>query len=235
MYGSRHMEVVGYDANGDPIYVGATTPMQPRPVGVQLPAGYNPAQPINMTPEQAAAILAQHGIMLPGALPQMLGVVPPGGMPMAGGTPSVYGGNPDWRGGQVAPGVNAPQEGMLPLPLSPSNGTGTFGAATGQLTFTGQLQKPFRGERLLTDVARVGTTATGIVQGQIFVGADLQQADIFLLPLEAIGSPTSFGTRLTMQQAPPGVLIRILTQVTPAPSSSDTVTVALTITGRVVH
>ncbi len=228
----RRMEVVGYDANGDPVYIGAAAP---RPVG--LPAGgYAPQPQVQMTPEQAAAILAQHGIMLPGQLPQLLGVqnyLPPanGG----NGAPAVYGGNPDWRNGAVAPGVQAAQEGMVPLPLAPSNGTGIYAAGTTPITFTGQLQKPYRAERLLTNVVRNGATANGAVLGQIYVGADLQQADITPIALEAIGNPSSFGTRLTLMQAPPGVLIRILSSLQSAPTGSDTVSVSLMFTGRVIH
>ena len=31
---------------------------------------------------------------------------------------------PNWRGNQVAPGVNAPAEGMVPLPMAPQAGNG---------------------------------------------------------------------------------------------------------------
>jgi hypothetical protein len=144
--------------------------------------------------------------------------------------------DPGWRGGQVAPGVNAPDEGMIALPMLASNGTGTFGATTGQLTFEGKLQKPFLGERLIAVTARVGTSsAAPVLLGQIFVGTDLQQADLPPLPLEALGAPTAFGTRFSMQQAQPGVSIRILAFVSPAPSNADTVTATLMIMGRVLH
>jgi hypothetical protein len=143
-----------------------------------------------------------------------------------------------WRRGQLAPGVQTPDEGMHPLPLSPLQNNGAYVAAFPSITFQGQIQKPFRCERLLAVAVRVNTggTAVGRILGQFFVGVDLQQAEIFGMDVELIGSPTAFGTRMTLHQAEPGVLIRVITSITLVPTPADTVTLpGMLFFGRVVH
>lgn len=143
---------------------------------------------------------------------------------------------PNWRKRQLAPGVIAPDEGMLPLPLTGSGGTNTFSTAnpTG-ITFQGQLQKPFRGERLLVSTVRTGTSAVGRLLGQLFVGTDLQQLDIQGFDLEQVGTPTAFGVRLTMKPAQPGVFIRVVTTLTTALAGTDTIVATVTLLGRLIH
>lgn len=142
---------------------------------------------------------------------------------------------PRWRE-QLAPGVIQPDEGLVPLPLSSTSSTSTFSASVTAITFQGQLQKPFRGERVLVSVSRTGTTATPArFLGQFFVGTDLQQADIQSWDMELIGNPNSFGTRLTMKSAEPGVLIRVLGTLSSALASTDTVAVTVLLLGRIVH
>lgn len=138
-----------------------------------------------------------------------------------------------WRQ-QLAPGVMQPDEGLLPLPLTAIANT-TFTATVTQITFQGQLQKPFRGERVLVSVIRTGATAVGRCLGQFFVGTDLQQADIQAWDLELIGNPNSFGTRLTMHQAEPGVLIRVITTLSVGLTGTDTVLLSMLLLGRIVH
>lgn len=138
---------------------------------------------------------------------------------------------PGWRGSQVAPGVIAPDQGLLPLPL----GSVTFALATQTFTFQGQVQKPFRGERLLVSTVRTGTTATGRLLGQIFVGSDLAALDVPPVDLEQIGSPQAFGVRLTMKPAQPGVFIRIVTSLSNAIAGSDTIFATIQLLGRNIH
>jgi len=142
---------------------------------------------------------------------------------------------PQWRGGQLAPGVIQPDEGLIPLPLAPTASNGTFAAGGGQITFQGQLQKPFRGERLLVSVVRTGASATGRLLGQLWVGTDLQQADIAGFDIEIYGQPTAFGTRLTCKPAQPGVLIRLVVTPSAFPTGTDTIFASCSISGRVVH
>jgi hypothetical protein len=138
---------------------------------------------------------------------------------------------PNWRNGQLAPGVIAPDQGMLPLPM----GNFTFNATTQIFTFQGQLQKPFRGERLLVTTVRTGTTAVGRLLGQIFVGTDLSALDIAPIDLEQIGAPGAFGVRLTMKPAQPGVFIRIVTTLSSALTTTDTIFASVQLLGRNVH
>jgi hypothetical protein len=141
---------------------------------------------------------------------------------------------PGWRA-QLAPGVIQPDEGMIPLPLVGNGGTNTFTATLQVITFQGTLQKPFRGERVLVSTVRVGTTAVGRLITLIFVGTDLQLADINGIDIELVGQAGAFGTRLTMKAAEPGVLIRMQSTLTPAVTGTDTVQTQIMLLGRVVH
>lgn len=172
-----------------------------------------------------------------------------GGMEVVGydddGTPLVVGTRagtrgirvrkPGWRKTQLAPGVIAPDEGMLPLPLTGSTGTNTFTAALATITFLGQLQKPFRGERLLVSTTRTGVTATSRLVSQLFVGTDLQQLDVPGFDAEQVGTPTAFGVRLTMKPAQPGVFIRLITTLSAVLTGTDTILTTVTLLGRLVH
>jgi hypothetical protein len=141
---------------------------------------------------------------------------------------------PHWRQ-QLAPGVIQPDEGMVPLPLQPLANGGVYNSALSIITFQGQLQKPFRGERLLVSTVRTGTTAVGRLLTQFFIGTDLMQADIQGWDAELIGNPNSFGTRLTMKAAEPGVLIRAIVTLSNNVAGSDTIFANFTLLGRIVH
>lgn len=161
----------------------------------------------------------------------LLGVAAPRG----GGRMMRLAPKPSWRNGELAPGVNQHDEGMIPLPLTPTSSGGTFATGVQTITWQGQLQKPYRAERLIVSVVRTGPSATGLLLGQIFVGTDLQLADIQGIDIETLGAPTAFGTRLTLHQAPPGVLIRIIVNISAVPSSTDTVFASMYFLGRVIH
>lgn len=141
---------------------------------------------------------------------------------------------PKWRA-QLAPGVPEPGEGMIPMPMTPLAGGGTFLAALPTITWQGQLQKPFRSERLLVSTVRTGASAVGRLLGQVFVGTDLQQADITAFDIELIGQANSFGTRLTCVSAEPGVLIRIQVTLSSALAGADSIFASMLWLGRVVH
>ena len=142
---------------------------------------------------------------------------------------------PGWRKNQVAPGVQAPAEGMVPLPLVgiPSS---TFSASVTQITFRGQVQEPFRPERLLVSVVRSGTSAAAPrVLGQLFVGAKLQQAQIAPFDIELVGTANAFGVRLTCQQVEPGVFVDLQCTLSAALTSTDTILVSPMFLGRVIQ
>lgn len=141
---------------------------------------------------------------------------------------------PKFRMSQVAPGVIAPDQGLLPLPLTgrPSN---LFDLNTATITFEGQIQKPFRGERLLVSAVRTGTTAVGRLISQLFVGTDLQQLDVPGFDAEQVGDPNAFGVRLTMKPAQPGVFIRLVTTLSSPLTTTDTIFASITLLGRNIH
>ena len=145
-------------------------------------------------------------------------------------------GKPGWRQGQLAPGLNQAQEGLVPLPLAPQSNAGVFDVNNTNITFQGQLQKPFRGERVLVSVVRNNPTATSRLITKIWVGTNLMLADIQGIDIELVGAAGSFGTRLTMLQAPPGVLVRLEVSATPpVTGTTDTITASMMILGRIVH
>jgi hypothetical protein len=143
---------------------------------------------------------------------------------------------PDWRN-QLAPGVIQPDEGMVPLPLVGQAGApaGTFTATIPSITFQGQLQKPYRAERLLVSVVRTGATAVGRLLTQLFVGTDLQQAEIAGWDAELVGQATAFGTRLTAKSAEPGVFIRTVVTLSTGLTGTDTIFATMMFLGRVIH
>jgi hypothetical protein len=149
--------------------------------------------------------------------------------PKRGGTIRVQ--KPGWRGSQIAPGVIAPDQGLLPLPM----GNFTFTATAQTNTFSGQLQKPFRGERLLVTTVRTGASAVSRLLGQPFVGTDLALLDITPIDIEQIGAGNAFGVRLTMKPAQPGVFIRIVTALSSALAGTDTIFASVQLLGRLVH
>jgi hypothetical protein len=160
--------------------------------------------------------------------------VPAGG----GRTNAIRVKKPSWRQDQVAPGVQRPDEGMVPLPLVGQAGAtpGLFAVGLSQITFQGQLQKPYRAERLLTSTVRNTATAVGRLLGVLYVGTDLQQAEIAGWDIELIGQPGSFGTRLTCQAAEPGVMIRLVVTCQPALSvAGDTIQANVMFLGRIIH
>lgn len=140
---------------------------------------------------------------------------------------------PNWRK-QLAPGVIQPDEGMYVLPMAPLQNGGSFTSAVTQITFEGQLQKPFRAERLLVSVVRTGATATGRLLGVLYVGTDLQQAEITGWDIELVGQANSFGTRLTCKAAEPGVKIRLVVNPSTGVTGTDTIFASVQFLGRVI-
>jgi hypothetical protein len=144
---------------------------------------------------------------------------------------------PEWRSGDLAHGVQQPDEGLLPMPLSGAGGTNVFTATVPNITFESQVQKPYRAERMVFIVTRTGASAAALrAQGQIFVGTDLQQGELGLLDFESLGAPTAFGFRLSLTPASPGVFLRLQTQlVGGALTGTDTIAINCYFLGRVIH
>ncbi len=145
---------------------------------------------------------------------------------------------PAWRS-QLSPGVPMPGETMEPLPLTPSLNNGVFAAGGPQgMVFTARPQRPFRGERVISTVAKTpgASGVVPVISGGIIVGTQIQSVEIGNLPLE-IFAPGAFGVRLNLASADPGVLIsarvELLTAI-PA-GGGDTVACTLTILGRSIR
>lgn len=142
--------------------------------------------------------------------------------------PTVQLTRPEWRESQLAPGVIAPDEGLETLPM----GNFTYTASAQTNTFSGQVQKPFRGERWLIRVVRTGASATGVILAQLFAGTDLAQLDVAPIDLESLAAGGNFGTRLTHKPIQPGVFMRAITTLSSALAGTDTIFTSLQLLGR---
>jgi hypothetical protein len=145
---------------------------------------------------------------------------------------------PGWRrnAGQLPTGVNAPSEGMEPLPFNPDANSGTFTDTVTNINFTARPQAPFQGERLLSQVLRTGTTAAGVAAlcTGLFVGRELQQVQRGNFNLEFF-APTAFGVRLVMSPAAAGLDISMPVILSGALTSPDVVNVQLLILGHTIR
>jgi hypothetical protein len=142
---------------------------------------------------------------------------------------------PAWRDQQLAPGVVAPGVGLLPLPLTGQENGGVFDINTNRITFVGQIQKPFQGERLLVSTVRQGVSAVGRLIAQLYVGTDLQQGDITGFDLEQVGDPQAFGVRLMMAPATPGVFLRVVASLNVPLTATDRIITTVTVLGQILR
>ncbi len=142
---------------------------------------------------------------------------------------------PDWRKRAIGPGVSAPADDRLIVPLTALTNGGTFSATVANIIFQGRPQKPFQGKRLLVKVVRTGTSSTGALLGQLFAGSDLQQGALGRFDIESIGSATAFDTGISMTPVEPGVDLNLDVLITPSPTSTDTVLLACFLLGDLVH
>jgi hypothetical protein len=141
---------------------------------------------------------------------------------------------PRWRN-QMAPGVPVPGYGVYPIPLTPQVNNGVFTGGNTQIEYRAVAQIPFRGERLLARVGRVGTTAAGALvfaQNGVFIGIRPQIGVLGSINLEDYQAG-AFGVRMVMQPATQGAEIRVFAFVNPAVTGTDTLALSLQILGRV--
>jgi hypothetical protein len=141
---------------------------------------------------------------------------------------------PKWRN-DLAPGVPTPGYGVFPIPLTPVAANGIFTGGNTQIEFKAVTQIPFRGERLLSRVARNGATALGALvfaNNGVHIGIRPQVGVLGPINLEDY-SATAFGVRLVMQPATQGAEIRVFAFVNPAVTGTDTLALSLQILGRV--
>lgn len=144
------------------------------------------------------------------------------------------GGKPKWRR-QLAPGVPEPGYGVFPIPLTPVTANGVFTGGVANIEFRAVAQIPFRGERLVANIARNGPTATGalaFMNNGVHIGIRPQVGVLGPVNLETFARD-SFGVRMVMQPATQGAEIRVFAFVNPLVTGTDTLALSLEILGRV--
>ncbi len=129
------------------------------------------------------------------------------------------------------PGVPAPGMRLQPLGL----GATAFTASSGTtLQLTGNPQRPFKGQRLVIDITRTGTTATGLVTiSRLDIGTANQLVSSGALSAAAF-APTAFDCNIKLDPATPGISITLVLNISVAPGSSDRVDVGGTIFGTAI-
>lgn len=137
---------------------------------------------------------------------------------------------PAWfQGASKVPGSSDQSQLMSPLGL----GVGTLTNAVNSVVLTAAPQRPFRGERLIVDLARSAGAATVPVRISEFkIGENSQLVGSGALPAEAF-DPAAFGVRLMMSPSAPGivVLLRVETDVGAVPAG-ESISVTSAIIGR---
>jgi hypothetical protein len=142
---------------------------------------------------------------------------------------------PSWRKRMAAPGVPMPDQGLEPLPLTPSVNAGVFetGGAT-IIYYEAKPQRPFRGERLLASTVLQGGAVGSAVADGIFVGTSLQTVELGSFDLSFFAA-NAFGVRLSLVPAAPGVLIRIPVRFEGTLGAEGTASVRLLLLGRTIQ
>lgn len=141
---------------------------------------------------------------------------------------------PKWRR-QLAPGVPEPGYGVFPIPLTPVTANGVFTGGVANIEFRAVAQIPFRGERLVANIARNGASATGalaFMNNGVHIGIRPQVGVLGPVNLETFARD-SFGVRMVMQPATQGAEIRVFAFVNPLVTGTDTLALSLEILGRV--
>lgn len=142
---------------------------------------------------------------------------------------------PRWRN-RLAPGVPVPDYGVFPVPLTPLTASGVFSSAVANITYSTIAQVPFRGERLLSRVARSGAAGVNVfAQNGVFIGIRPQIGVLGAINLENYDS-TAFGVRMVMQAAEQGAQLQVFAFINPAITSTvDTLALSIEILGRVAR
>ena len=106
------------------------------------------------------------------------------------------------------------------------------GATT--LRATARPQRPFKGSRLVVDIARTGATATGLITIGNFSVGQINQ----LVSAQPVGAgtfaATAFGTSLAVDQAQPGIDLTVDYTTSILPTGTDRIDVATTLIGAAI-
>lgn len=147
------------------------------------------------------------GRMIPAAIARSM---PPQGVPRS----YLYPQNP-----------GAPQVGLKLQPLG--LGQVAFTATSGTLlNLAASPQRAFKAKRLIVDITRTGTSATGLVTvNAVNVGVDNQLAGSGPLAAAAFAA-TAFDANIEFAPATPGITITVQLAITAAPTMTDVVNAA---------
>lgn len=126
------------------------------------------------------------------------------------------------------PGAPAQQAKFWPLGFTVVSFTALSGTA---LTATAAPQRPFKGNRLVIDIARTGATATGLVTlTQLLVGQTNQ-----LVSAQPVGAGAfaagAFDVALALTSCEPGIVLSAGLAISAAPAAADRVDIATTLIG----
>jgi hypothetical protein len=93
-------------------------------------------------------------------------------------------------------------------------------------------QKPFKGSRLVIDIARTGASAAGLLITVVSLKVGARDVLVNANPIGAgTFAPGAFGIELMMDEATPGIDIVLTLATSAAPGAGDRVDVAATIIG----
>lgn len=136
--------------------------------------------------------------------------------------------------GRIMPTIpGAPAIGVKLQPLGFS--TVAFLAASGTaLTATTRPQKPFKGRRLVVDIARTGASATGLVTiASILVGVNNQLVSTGPVGAGAFAA-TAFDCNVELSACSSALDISVNYAISAAPTMTDRVDIATTLFGETV-
>jgi len=127
----------------------------------------------------------------------------------------------------------APSVGPKNWPLGFTTVAFLLGGAT-TLRATARPQRPFKGSRLVVDIARSGATATGQIIINSFSVGQINQ----LVSAQPVGAgtfaATAFGVSLAIDQSQPGIDLTIDYTTSLLPAGTDRIDVATTVIGAAV-
>ncbi len=120
----------------------------------------------------------------------------------------------------IQPPMNGvPARGLRKVPLPLGAIAFVVGGATA-FNMTGKTARPFKGTRLVVDVARTGATATGLVTiTEIKIGQDPQPAAAGALPAAAFAA-NAFDTEMDLTPQAPGIETILTVQISAAPTGA---------------
>lgn len=171
-----------------------------------------------------------------------------GDLQMMGALPRNRGRNPGRRGGggrngggrngfnprrlvPRTPGVPMPGARLQPLGFGASAFTATSGTI---IALQARPQRPFKGQRLVIDLTRTGTTATGLVTlTRLDIGTDNQLVSSGALSAAAFAA-TAFDVNLQLAPATPGIDITVQFAISAAPTTTDRVDFGATLFGTAI-